>query len=801
MKIKNYLTIALRVFLKKKLYTSINIVGLVVGGVSFLILLMIAQYELSYDRYHEKSDQLYRIGLKGELGGNSLQIPYLGAPCAEILLNEIPEILQATRLFGFGESFTFNINGLAFKEDKVVYADANFFDIFSVNMIQGNPATALQEPNTIVLNQRMVKKYFGDGNPVGELIKTSVQNGEIVALKITGVYEDIPDNTHFDFDMLVSMTSTPIRNDEYWLANNFYTYLVLEEDCDIRALENKFPKILEKHLGNDLQTFMNISMGDFLKSQDLINLFVQPVTSIHLYSKLENELGENNDIVYVYILLSVGILILVIACINFVNLTTAGFSDRAKEIGIRKVVGSTRSQIIIQYMFNSILITFTALIISLFVIYFLLPVANNLLKIDLTLNLLDLSFTIKLIIGWLVVSFLAGSYPSFYLSFFKPTEVLKGKLKSGMKNGILRNSLIVFQFAISTILIICTVVVYKQLKLIQSKDLGFDKSNLITVYNINLMSPEKAKSFRDMLSADPNIVHASITGYAPFEFEKNYNGFVDGDKTHRMQSQLVDNNYIQTLGIDVVNGTNFKNENIFSEVLINEKAMTVLGWNDIEGKTIKVVNDPQEFPVVGVIKDFHGESLMLPTEPMVFFNGGNPSYLMVKSKANTLNETLSTIKQKWNDNLNEASFEYSFMDEKISTAHKPIEDLNSILKIFTVLIISVAGLGLFSLSAYSAEQKKREVGIRKVLGAVERDVVMMFFKNFLKLAVIAIIISIPVAWYISNIWLQDFAYKVSFGVLPSFLGGAILLIVTICTTTFHSLKLAYTNPITTIKND
>lgn len=801
MKIKNYLTVALRVFNKKKLYTSINIIGLVLGGASFLVLLMIAQYELSYDRYHQKADHLYRIGLKGDISGNAIQIPYVGAPCGEVLVNEISEVLDATRLYGFGAVYMLDINGAKFKEDKVIYADENFFNVFSIKMIYGDPATALKEPNTAVLSKTMANKYFGNTDPVGKLINTAMQNGEKVAIKITGVYENIPRNTHFDFDMLISMVSNPDSRGEYWLANNFYTYLVLEEDSDIEALENKFPALLKKYLGNDLREFFDTSVEDFFKSQDHINFFVQPVTAIHLHSKLENELGKNNDIIYVYILLSIGILMLVVACINFVNLTTAGFADRAREIGIRKVVGSTRSQIITQYMLNAVLITFIALMISLSVIQFLLPAVNNLLEMDLALDLLDLSFTVKLIIGWAIVSLLAGSYPSFYLSFFKPTEVLKARLRSGTRNGIFRNSLVVFQFTISTVLIICTMVVYNQLKLIRSKDLGFDKSNLIIVYNMDLMSPQKSRSFRDILSMQPNIIRASLSRHAPFEAEKDYDGFVDEGKTYRMQKALVDNNYIQTLGIEIVMGTDFESENVFSEVLINESAMAAFGWNNIEDKTIKMVSGPDEYPVAGVVKDFHSESLMLPKEPVVFFNGGNPSYLLIKSKANTLNRTLSIIKQQWENNVVEIPFEYSFMDEQIGKAHRSIEDLNIVLKVFTGLIICVAGLGLFSLSAYSAEQKKREVGIRKVLGAFEKDIVLMFFQNFLRLAILAIIISIPVAWYICGLWLQAFAYKVSFGILPSVVASAILLLVALSTTTLHSLRLAHTNPVSIIKND
>ncbi len=801
MKIKNYLTLAIRVFVKKKLYTSINIIGLVLGGVSFLILLMIAQYELSFDRYHENAAQIHRVGIKANLAGNALEIPYVGAPCAQVLVDELPEVEAATRLFGFQESMRFDINGVPVKEEKAIYADNNFFDIFSFKLIKGEKQLVLNEVNSVVLSQSAAKKYFGSKSPVGEILNMQLLNDRNIALKVTGVYEDFPDNTHFDFDLLISMETSPVSRNEFWLANDFYTYLLLKNDSDLTALKNKFPVLLKKYLGNDLKTFMNMSIDEFLNSENKINLFLQPLTSIHLHSKLENELGENSDIIYVYILLSIGILILVIACINFVNLTTAGFADRAKEIGIRKVVGSTKMQIVTQYMLNSMLITFASLVLSLIVVYFTLPLVNDLLNTPLSLNLFNLSFSVKLITGWLIVSFLAGSYPSFYLSIFKPTEVLKGKLKSGMKNGVLRNSLVIFQFAISTILIICTIMVYKQMKLIQSQDLGFDEANLVTVYNMDLMSPERSRSFRDALLNDPSIESATLSDFTPFETEKNYSGFIYKDETHRMRNLVVDNRYLETLSIEIIEGSNFKNENVFSEVLINEKAMKLLGWDNINGKTIRPVDSYQDYPVAGVIKDFHGESLVLPLEPMVLFNGNNASYLTIKTKPEGLHAAISQVRNSWNNTLDDTLFEYTLMDDKIAKAHKPIEDLNSILKIFTVLIICVAGLGLFSLSAYSAEQKKREVGIRKVLGAVEMDVIAMFFKNFLQLAILAILISIPVAWYVTNIWLQDFAIKVEFGVFPSVLAASILLLITLFTTTFHSLKLAQTNPITTIKND
>src|SRR6185312_9612696 len=678
------------------------------------------------------------------------------------------------------------------KDDRFALVDPNFFSIFTLPMIKGDPKTALAQPDAIVLTQETAEKYFGKADPIGKVIQINTDGNRVY--KVTGVIKNIPANSHFHFDAFGSMTSWANATTDTWLSGGYHTYLLLNPGTDLKKLEAKFPAMVEKYMGPQIQQQMGLSLKEFITKGNSLGFALQPLKDIHLNSNTSTEFEPGGNATYVYIFGGVAIFMLIVACINFINLSTAGASKRAKEVGIRKVAGSAKSQLILQILSQSILLTFFALFIAFALVQLALPAFNN-------ISGKHLSFDIKPILAFIGLGLLvgvgAGIYPAIYLSSFKPIAVLKGKLTTSHKSFGLRSGLVVFQFFISVALIIGTLVVYQQMKYMQNKDLGYNKEQLITIPNSYALGKNE-KVYEQQMRQDPRIVNATASNYKPAGptsynnalayAQGNDHNIVDGVEYH------VDENYIPTLGMKVINGRNFSKDfaTDSTAIILNETAAHALGWNDISavGKTVIRQNSDRgnnvPFHVIGVVKNFNFKSLHEAISPLYMTlqpEGG----LIFKIKTTDVAGLLATMKKKWDSYNTGEPFTYSFMDDLFNKLYSSEQKTADILNIFSVLIILVACLGLFGLVTYTAEQRTKEIGIRKVLGASVSQVTQMLSKEFLKLVLIASVIAFPVAWWAMNKWLQSFAYRTNISWWIFVVAGIVVLAIALITVSFQAI--------------
>ena len=679
-------------------------------------------------------------------------------------------------------------------------------------LLQGDPATALSDPSGIVITEELARKYFGKENPMGKVLDLKAWNA---TYKVTGVIAKMPANTHFHFDLLASMHSHGLAKSKFWLAFNFYTYVLVKPGTNINQLENKFQAEAERFIAKEVKEGMGVSMADFRKAGNDFRLFVQPLTNIHLRSQYKFELEPNGNIQYVYIFLAIAGFMLLIACINFMNLSTAGASKRAKEVGIRKVLGSVRQQLIFQFISESVLISFCALAMAIFLVSLALPVFNDLTGKSFTLELLmQPEYLIGLPLFGLLVGVLAGSYPAFYLSGFRPVAVLKGsslgsKLFSGNQwwgSFRLRSVLVVFQFFISISLLVGTVVVYRQLTYMQQKAVGYSKEQVLVVQDSYALKKNE-KIFREKIAQLPQVLQASISGNVPVgDSEESNNGFFPQDRKDQpivMRQYKIDENYLPALGIKLVAGRNFSKDFKTDSlgVLLNEAAVTALNWQENPlGRKIQD-GSGRVLHVVGVMKDFHFESMHQKIGPMAMTYGKNSGSVLVKIKTDDIPALLAALENTWNDLTAEAPFAYSFLDDRFAEVYQAEQKLGKILGIFAGLTIFIACLGLFGLATFTAQQRRKEIGIRKVLGASVSAIVAMLSKDFLKLVLVANIIAWPLAWYGMHQWLQDFAYRTPISWWIFALAGALAIMIALVTISFQAIKAAVSNPVKSLRNE
>ncbi|HEY6978947.1 MAG TPA: FtsX-like permease family protein, partial [Chitinophagaceae bacterium] len=723
-------------------------------------------------------------------------------PVAAALKNDYPEVEEATRLNLNGDT-RITYNNKTFKESKLAIVDSNFFSVFTLPFIKGNPKTALMEPHTIVLTKDMAQKYFNTQEPIGKLLKIDNE-----LFKVTGVINNIPSNCHFHFDFFVSLSNLPYARDPSWLSSGMFTYIVLKKGYDYKKLEAKFPGMVEKYMGPQIQRQMGLSLAQFRTKGNELGFILQPLTSIHLYSETNFELEPGGNASYVYIFGVIAIFMLAVACVNFINLSTASASKRAKEVGVRKVAGSGKFQLVSQFLSESMLITLFALIIALVLVQVALPAFNN-------ISGKHLSFNIKPILAFialgLLVGIIAGIYPAFYLSSFKPIAVLKGKLTTNNKSFGLRSSLVVFQFFISVGLIISTIVVYQQMKFIQNKKLGYDKEQILTLPDSYALGKNE-QVYKQQMLKDPRIVNATVSWYKPAGPTNSNNTLVypEGHDNEMMKvvDYHVDEQYIPTFGMQMAAGRNFSSAFATDSLgmIINESAAKAFGWNTMNstGKTIIKVNSDKgtniSFHIVGVVKDFNFKSLHEPVTPLVMTfqpEGG----LIFKIKTADVAGLLATMKKQWDAFNTDEPFTYTFMDDLYNKTYAAEQKTGTILNIFSVLIIFVACLGLFGLATYTAEQRTKEIGIRKVLGASIGQVTQMLSKEFLKLVLIASLIAFPAAWWAMNKWLQSFAYRITISWWVFFVAAFAALLIAVITVSFQSIKAAIANPVKSLRTE
>ncbi|MFD2935903.1 ABC transporter permease [Spirosoma flavum] len=805
--LQNYIKIAWRNLVRNRAFSAINIIGLALGLATCLLISLFILDELSYDRFNEKAGRMVRVIFRGTMQGGKMNEAHVMPPVAQTLKADYPEVLEATRL-RMGGAPLITVGNKTFRDASMVFADSNFFQVFTLPLLQGDAKTALARPNTAVITQEMARKYFGTEDAIGKVLTLK---GSTTTYQITGVIDRVPVNAHFHFDIFVSMASFPDAKAPSWLTSEFFTYLVLPKGYDYRQLEAKLPQVVEKYMGPQFQQSMGMSLAQFRKKGNDIGLYLQPLTDIHLRSTFAYDLSTNGDIQYIYIFGAIALFMLLIACINFMNLSTAGAAKRAKEVGIRKVLGSVKMALTNQFLVESLLLTAIALLLAIGLVYLTLPFFNDLAGKELRLNFMANIWLLPgLLLFGLLVGILAGSYPAFFLSSFKPIAVLKGRFTSSKNSIGLRSGLVVFQFFISITLMVGTTVVYRQLSYIQNKKLGYDKDQVLVLPETWLLG-KKEDVFRSQIMQDPRVVNVSTSGYLPAGPSNNNNFMIypEANSTQLVKTLRydVDYNYIPTLGMQLAAGRNFSKEygTDSSGVILNETAAKTLGWTSSAlGHTITNTNNEGNkgtYRVIGVVKDFHFKSMHERISPLIMVLGHTEGAVIVKVKTKDITGLLASLKTQWNQLAADSPFVYSFLDDRFNDTYKAEQKIGRILGIFAGLTIFVACLGLFGLATFTAEQRTKEIGVRKVLGASIVSIVALLSKDFLKPVSVAIAIALPIAWYVMNRWLQDFAYRIDIAWWMFALVGGLAVSIALLTVSFQSIKAALMNPVKSLRSE
>jgi len=797
----NYIKITFRNILRHKGYYFINVAGLSIGIICFILIALFIQDELSYDRYHEKADRIYRAGVRAVWADNEFHGAVSPAPFSKALVTEFPEVEASTRLRRFGFP-VIRYKEKVFSEERWYWADGTFFEVFTVPFIQGDPKTALKKPNCVVITQSMALKYFGNEDPLGKSLNADNRKD----YQITGVIEDVPHNSHVHYDFLASFITIEDGSDQNWISNNFPTYFVLKESVSQEEFETKLQLVVEKYVAPQLETVFGATIDELAATGGFIKYFTVPLTDIHLHSHLRFEHEPNSDIAYVYIFSVVAFAILLIACVNFVNLATARSVTRAKEVGVRKTVGSSRSQLIRQFLAETIVLSFLAILVALSASQFLLPFFNSLTGKSLSVPYLANVYTIPLLIGIaLFVGFLAGTYPAFFLASFDPVAVLKGKSLGRSKRSWLRSSLVVFQFSVSIILIIGTLVVYRQLNYIQNKNLGFNKDQVVIVKKVDDIKQE-IRPFRQDLLKHADIISASNSSNIIGDFfGDNLYRQIDQtrDKNQLIWSLWTDPDYAETFQIKLKQGRFFSDyrQEGQQEVVLNESGVKILGYDNPVGQKI-IDQDGNEFTIIGVVEDFHFESLHKQLNPLIihpYSPRGYGRYLSVRVNAENLPETLAFMKNTWQKYSGGEAFEYEFFDDHFAQLYSNEKKTGKIFISFSLLAILIASLGLFGLTAFITQQRVKEIGIRKVLGASIPGITFLLTKQFTKWVLVANIIAWPLAYFGMNKWLQNFAYRTNIRMETFVLSALLALIISLLTVSSQSIRAAISNPADSLK--
>jgi len=806
--LRNYLKTALRNLWKSKGFSALNIIGLAIGLSTCLLILIYVMDELGYDRYNANADRIYRVDSEIKFGGNHFILAVAPAPTGPAMLKDFPEVEKEVRFRSYG-GVTVKKGGQNIREEAVIYADSTLFDVFTLPLLAGSPHTALMQLHTVVITEKIAKKYFNETQVVG---KTLIFNDSI-PYKVTAVIRDLPAQSHFHFDIYISLAESDEAKNNEWLSNNFNTYVLLRKGADPRKLEAKFRGMIVKYIGPELQSAVKTSLDDFFKSGSYVGFSLMPLTSLHLHSNKTAELEGNGNIQYVYIFSAVALFILLIACVNFMNLSTARSANRAKEVGVRKVLGSLRVNLITQFMIESVLISFISMLLALGLAWLLLPVFNDLAAKQMQIGLFSRPWLAPAMLALvLVVGTLAGSYPAFFLSAFQPIAVLKGTVAAGFKRSWLRNSLVVFQFAISIFLIVGTAVIYRQLGYIRNRSLGFNREQVLIVQNTYALG-DRVKAYKDEMLKLPGVEGATMTGFLPTSDYRSDNAFfftpdIDPKKAISMQNWNVDENYLPVLGMQLAAGRNFSKEfpTDSSGVVLNEAAVRLMGVSDPVGRKLYHLDDLKtkhvtEYHIVGVVKDFNYNSLRKMVTPMGLFLKEERGKIALRIHATDIKRMVAQVEQSWNKMVPGQQFSYVFMDDEFNSIYTSEQRMGGISLSFSLLAIFIACLGLFGLAAYAAEQRTREIGIRKVLGATVGGIIGLLSKDFLKLVLVSAVITFPLAWWAMSHWLQDFAYRITIGWDVFALAAVLAVGIALVTVSFQAVRAALANPVKSLRSE
>ncbi len=799
--LKNYFKIAIRSLFRQKGYTLINIIGLSVGIATALLIFLFVYDELHYDTFFKESKNIYRVYLKANLGSTAINGAFTPAPMAAAMKADYPEVKVSARV-DQQDNMVVSVGEKYYTLDHVLWADSGFFKIFDFPLLNGDPAKVLTEPRTIVLTESTARKIFGDENPVNKMIK--IEN-DTSYYRVTAVMKDPPHNTHLAFDMILSFHSRHDASSTIWLNNSMATYILLPEKYPYKELEKKLKELVVKNIGPQVKEFMGFTMEEFIAKGNSYGFFLQPLTDIHLNTEITHSMKPSNNKKYLYIFSIIGIFIVIIACINFTNLSTARSIKRAREVGLRKVLGSDRARLIGQFLAESVLVSLFSLIIAIILLEFALPYINNALKLELGFQAFGLGhLTLALIVLAIFIGLLAGFYPAFMLSSFRPATIFRDKLKSGSKGSLLRSLLVVVQFFIAIFILSGTMVVYSQLRFMQNKDLGFNRDRLLVIERAETLG-QKLNTFLEELRKYPEVVNITHSTSIP-GFPNNNNGYRiegrDAANTYLMTTTWTDPNFAPTYQMKMAKGRFFSADmpSDSSAAVINETAVKKFDLKNPIGTRIMQPNPDGKFTyltVIGVVKDFHYLSLHTVIDPFVFLmkpKGMTYGEITVKLASGNFNKTLNHAEDLWKQLSNGQPMQYAFLDDRLMTLYQEERRTGGLALGFTILAVMIACLGLLGLISYSTVQRTKEIGVRKIMGASSQRIVVLLARESVWLIMISSVLAWPVAYYFLKGWLSDFAYKIGLNPLVFAVTTLVIFVLALLTIGYQALNAATRNP-------
>ena len=800
----NILKHSIRSFKRQRAYIIINILGLAIGIACSLLISLYVINEASFDRYNLKRDRIFRIILNGKIGEQEITTSSTPAVMGPTLPKEFPEVEDFLRMNDVGPTVV-EYEQQFFTDNDIMQADSSFFNFFTIPVIKGDQDNLLNSPHKVVLSESTAKKLFGSENPIDKLIKIGSDTTRFV---VTGIMEDVPANSHFNASMVTSFMTNPRSKDPTWMNNSFSTYLLLKPNSNYTTVDSKFTDLIVKYVGPELQKFTGATIEDFLKRGNKYRFFLQNLTDIHLDNTVEGGFKAPSDPKYLVIFGSIAILIVLIAAINFMNLATAQASRRSKEVGIKKVGGSTRSMLIFQFLTESFILAFFSLIFAVLLVKASIPYFNNLLQTRLALDLFATWYTIPVLLLFTVlIGIMSGSYPAFFLSSFNPYEVLKGKARNSMSNGRLRKILVVFQFAVSILLIVGTLIMVRQIKFMLNKDVGFNKEELLVIERAHIVG-NKMKSFKESVKMIPGVINIASSTAIPGRTNNNNGYLIEGkkDETYLMATSWVDYDFLDTYGMNLESGRTFS-ESFASDrqaCILNESAVKNFSITDLEKTRIlrPEENGPEAYPVIGMVKNFNFESLRNPVQPYILLLQGENNYwgyITVRLSSSNYSATISAIEKIWKEYSSDSPLQYYFLDADFENMYKQEKQNAQMAMIFSLLAIFIAALGLFGLTSYTVGQKTKEIGVRKAMGSSITGIYIEISKEIILLVSVSAFVAWPVIYYFAGKWLENFYYKINPGFFSFILGLVIALGIALVTISYRVLKAARINPAQSLK--
>lgn len=796
---------SLRSFKRQRSYIIINILGLSIGIACSLLIALFVINEASYDSFNVKKDRIYRLVLNGKLGGQEFIGAYTCAPIGPTMLREFPEVEDYLRMTGRGPTIV-EYGDQTFTDDHLIEADSTFFNFFSIPLLRGDPKNVLNKPRKAVITESTAKRIFGNEDPIDKPIRIGNDTARYI---ISGIMADVPGNSHFNASIITSFMTNPRSQNPIWMSNSFSTYVLLKPNTDYKKVDEKIIGLLEKYVGPEAQRFMGINLADFFAQGNKYRFFLQNLSDIHLDPSIQQEFKEASDPKYLLIFGTISILIVLIAAINFMNLATAQASRRGKEVGIKKVAGSTRSMLVSQFLSESFILSFISLLIALIIIRITLPYFNNLLGTSLRLNLFASWYNIPvLLVFTLLVGFLAGSYPALFLSSFNPYEVLKGSVKGSMHNVSIRRILVVFQFAVSILLITGTLVMYRQIFFMLNKDVGFKKEQMLVINRAHALE-SRVEAFKNTAKEIPGILSISSSTAVPGR-TNNTNGYgIEGrkDESILMSTSWVDYDFIDTYSMSLAEGRNFDKSFTTDNdaCIINESAAKNFGITDITKTRFMLPQDSGRFrylQIIGIVKNFNFESLRNPIQPYVFLLKGNDNlwgYITIRLSGQNYQQTISQLESRWKEFTSNDPMQYYFIDEDFEQMYRQEKQNAQLAVIFSILAIFIAALGLFGLTSFTVEQRTREIGVRKAMGSSVAGIYYVISREIILLVSISALIAWPLIYFIANKWLENFYFRIHPGVMSFLAGLLIAIFVAIVTISYRIMKAARINPAQSLK--